>query len=87
MIRIVRAIPLPDHRLELLFTDGSEGVVDLSGLVGRGVFAAWRDPAVFDAVSIDTQTGTVSWPGGIDLDPDVLYARATGKPIEGADAA
>jgi hypothetical protein len=25
----------------------------------------------------------VSWPGELDLDPDVLYAKATGKALPG----
>jgi hypothetical protein len=87
MIRIVDAIPLPGYRLRIRFTDGAQGEVDLSHLVGRGVFAAWRYPGEFEKVSVDPQSQTVCWPGGIDLDPDVLYANATGKPLPSIDAA
>lgn len=83
MERIVAAKPRPNYRLWLRFTDGSEGEVDLSYLVGRGVFARWSDPNEFAAVQVDQSTGTVCWSEAIDLDPDVLYAKVTGRPIPG----
>lgn len=84
MERIVAAEARPGYRLWLRFTDGAEGIVDLTHLVGRGVFAPWKDPAEFSKVRVDPSTRTVFWPGGIDLDPDVLYSRVTGKPLPGA---
>jgi hypothetical protein len=87
MVRIATAEARSCYRLWLRFTDGSEGEVDLSHLVGRGVFASWSDPAEFARVAVDPHTRTVCWPGGIDLDPDVLSSRATGKALPGSDAA
>lgn len=81
MERIVAARALANYRLWLRFTDGAEGEVDLAHLVGRGVFAAWSDPAQFAKVGVDPKTRTVCWPGGLDLDPDVLYAKVTGKAL------
>jgi hypothetical protein len=40
-----------------------------------------KDPAYFAQVRVDTELGTVTWPNGADLDPDVLYAQVTGRPI------
>ncbi len=53
--------------------------MDLSHLVGRGVFAIWEDPAEFAKVFIDPVTRTVTWPGEIDLCPDALYMEITGR--------
>jgi hypothetical protein len=72
---------LPNFRLWLRFSDQTEGTVDLSHLAGKGVFAAWNDPAFFAQARVDPEAGTVCWPGGIDLDPYVLYSRVTGQPI------
>lgn len=79
---IVAAEPLGDYRLRLRFEDGAEGTTDLAAhLIFRGVFEPLRDPAYFATVRVDPDLGTVVWPNGADLDPDVLYARITGTPI------
>ena len=67
-------------RVTLTFADGSAGAVDLSPwIVGRrGVFAALQDPAVFARVTVDREAGTIVWPNGADLDPDMLYEAAYG---------
>jgi hypothetical protein len=46
-----------------------------------GVFAALQDPKEFAAVYVNPELGTICWPSGADLDPDVLYALVTGQPI------
>jgi hypothetical protein len=71
-----------DYRLRLRFEDGVEGEVDLSTVITfEGVFAPLRDPRVFAAVQVNPELGTVCWPNGADLDPDVLYALVRGEPI------
>lgn len=77
--RVVSAKALPEYRLRVKFQDGAEGTVDLSDLVGKGVFAKWKDPRVFAAVFVDQETRTVAWPGGIDLSPESLYEDVAGK--------
>ncbi len=70
-----------DYRLELKFDDGVQGIVELSHLVGKGVFNAWRDYEFFKHVEIGT-SGELVWGGQIDLCPDSLYLRVTGKKPE-----
>ncbi len=81
MHHIVEAKPLQDFKIWLKFADGVEGTVDLSDVAGKGVFCAWNDPEIFDAVFINPENHTISWPGGIDLCPDALYAEITGIDI------
>ena len=79
---ITAAQPLENYRLHLRFEDGKEGIVDLSrSSTFHGVFAPLRDPVYFAQVRVDSDSGTVTWPNGVDLDPDVLYAELTGEPI------
>lgn len=73
--------PLADFRIWLRYDDGTEGEVDLSDLAGRGVFTAWDDPGVFAAVRLGSH-GAVEWGSEIDLCPDALYLRLTGKAPE-----
>lgn len=65
------------YRLRLGFDDGTQGEVDIAELVPfEGVFAALRDPAEFARVRVDAELGTIVWPGGADIDPAVLHAKA-----------
>jgi len=66
----------------LRFTDGSEGTVDLGPWInpGKGIFAELQDPAVFAQVSVDREAGTIVWPNGADLDPDMLFEAAHRTP-------
>jgi hypothetical protein len=81
-MKITALKPLPKYRLQLSFADGATGIVDLSEKVGRGVFAIWKNPGVFEQVKIG-EFGQPSWPGDVDLCPDTLYRMATGQlPVE-----
>jgi hypothetical protein len=78
--RITRVRVTGPFELTLEFTDGSTGSVDLrSWIAGRGgVFAALQDQDYFARVSVDKEAGTIVWPNGVDLDPDMLYEAARG---------
>jgi hypothetical protein len=76
-MKIIEAVPREEYKLFLRFEDGVAGEVDLSALAGRGVFAAWRQPGVFERVTV-SEAGAVEWPGELDLCPDALYMQLTG---------
>jgi hypothetical protein len=73
--RIVECEPRPDYRVWIRFDDGLEGEVDLSDLVGQGVFAAWESVEFFNQVYVDPKSDTIAWGEDIDLDPYVLRER------------
>ncbi len=75
MIRIVSAKPLPSHSLRVRFNDGLEGVYAVEPERRGGVFMQLRDPAVFNAVTLNEDFGCVEWPGGIDLCPAAMHAE------------
>jgi uncharacterized protein DUF2442 len=62
-----------DYRLWIRFDDGLEGSVFLGNLLEIGAFRLWRDVREFEKVSVDPQSATVTWEGGIRLDNEVLY--------------
>jgi hypothetical protein len=76
---------LREYRLALTFTNGQTGEVDLrERIVGRGgVFQPLEDMVVFQQVQVDPESGTLVWPNGVDLDPDVLYSKTMNVPLPG----
>lgn len=81
MLQLVDVTPLPGYRLRLRFADGVEGEVDLSGLVGKGVFSLWNDPGAFETVSVGA-SGEIRWSDQVDLCADAMYMEITGKSPE-----
>ena len=62
--------------MKLKFDDGVEGTVDLSNLVGKGVFSFWDDYDSFKKVKIGS-AGELVWNKQVDLCPDSLYLKIT----------
>jgi hypothetical protein len=71
-VKIVACKAKPDYILWIRFDDGLEGEVDLSNLVGHGVFKAWESVPFWESVRVDSESETVAWGEEIDLDPFVL---------------
>lgn len=72
---------LSKYRLYLEFSDGSKGEVDLSDLAGKEVFEPWGDPSFFAKVHIGSNR-EIKWNDEIELCPDSLYLKLTGKTPE-----
>ncbi|MFD3006594.1 DUF2442 domain-containing protein [Thermus tengchongensis] len=83
LVRIVKVKPLGDYRLLLGFDDGTEGEVAFSPGEFTGVLEPLRDPAFFAQAHPDPEFGSLAWPGEIELDPLVVYERATGRKVVG----
>lgn len=77
-MNLLEVSPRENFRLFLRYDNGVSGEVDLSELVGRGVFSAWSNADVFRQVRL-TETGHPEWSGSVDLCPDALYMQLTGK--------
>ncbi|MGH9048340.1 MAG: DUF2442 domain-containing protein [Acidimicrobiia bacterium] len=71
---IVDVEVLHEQIVRLRFADGTEKTVDLDPYLYGPVFAEIRsDAAAFRSVRVDPHAGTIIWPNGADLAPDVLY--------------
>jgi hypothetical protein len=71
MLRVKEAKALPSLRLRLTLTDGSVIERDVAPLLRGTIFERIKaDPAEFARVR--AEAGTVVWPNGADLCPDVL---------------
>lgn len=74
ILRILAAAVRFPHRLELSFSDGAFGVVDVGPLLTGPVFEPLRDPGYFARAALDPVCGTVVWPNGADFAPEALHA-------------
>lgn len=77
MSHVTRAEVVGDHRLRLSFDDGSEGEVQFGDEDWGGVFDPLKDPAFFAEANLDEELGTVVWPNGADVAPEILHVWAT----------
>lgn len=74
----VAVTPLDAYRLKLRF----ERIVDVAKCVSfTGIFAPLQARPEFVALRVNEELGTICWPYGADLDPDVLYALVGNTPI------
>lgn len=72
LIRVHSAVPLDGFNMLLEFEDGSQKEIDLAPFLYGPIFEPIRNnPQLFRAVKIGG--GTIAWPNGADIDPDVLY--------------
>jgi uncharacterized protein DUF2442 len=69
---------LSGFRIRLVYPDGTEGVIDLSADVGRGVFAPLADEAFFQTVHIG-RFGQIAWSEDIEICPDAAYLEIAGR--------
>ena len=87
IIRITEVEPLEGLCIRATFSDGAIKEIDLGEVLsGGGVFEPiYQRREVFEQVVVNQESGTVEWPGEVDLDPEVLYGRyepASGHRIE-----
>ena len=73
-VRIRSVEPLDGFVVRLSFTDGTTREIDLEGELWGPVFEPLRaDRELFCQVRVDEELGTIVWPNGADMDPDVLH--------------
>ena len=79
---------LDGYCVELTFSDGVRGVVDLANrIAGRGgVFGPLENPEFFRRVVVEDELGTIVWPNGADFCPDMLHQWATGQAVPRPDS-
>lgn len=79
---IIEVRDLSNYKIYLRFEDGIEGELDLSTFISfTWIFEPLKDPSEFAKITVHPELGTIVWPNGADLDPDVLYSRLAGKPV------
>ncbi len=72
MVRVQSVERREGFEVNIRFTDGSYREVDLAPYLRGPIFEPIRsDPKLFSSMQVEE--GTIVWPNGADIDPDVLY--------------
>ena len=77
MLWITKAIYCQDYKIDLYFSNGEAGIVDLRDIIlqdKRPIFQELRDVERFKQFKVDMDT--VVWENGLDLAPEFLYGLA-----------
>ena len=61
------------YRLTLRFDDNSQQEIDFRPVLEGELFGPLQDLTVFNAVVLDREVGTLTWPNGADFDPTTLH--------------
>jgi hypothetical protein len=81
MLKPVEVKALADYKIWVKYSDGVEGVANLSHLAGKGVFELWNDYSAFEKVYIGS-SGQIAWSDKIDICPDSIYMEIIRKSPE-----
>ena len=71
--RVTRFDIVGPYTLVVAFTDGTEQRINFRPVLHGAVFAPLQDLAMFNAVALDPEVGTLTWPNGADFDPATLH--------------
>ena len=72
LVRVQRAELHENFVVDLHFTDGTCREINLEPYLHGPIFEEIRnEPALFREMRVED--GTITWPNGADIDPDVLY--------------
>ena len=81
METVTNAKVIGPYTLELTFSDGTTGTVNLQHELHGQISEPLRDRAYFAKVTVDQQLGTIVWPNGADFSPEFLYDEVRGKKV------
>jgi hypothetical protein len=61
------------YTLSVTFADATEQCIDFKPVLHGALFGPLQDLATFNAVTLDSEAGTLVWPTGADFDPATLH--------------
>jgi len=79
--KVIHVQYLGDYKLEIIFSDGTKGVSDWSTRLARakagGIFSPLKNTSYF--AKVELWEGTIRWPNGADICPELLYEQVAKK--------
>lgn len=73
---IVEAKWIKGYFVQITFSNLKRATVDLKRFLGRGIFKDLTNIEKFKRFKVDAELGTIVWPNGADIAPEVLYQEA-----------
>ena len=80
--KLISVTAIGKYKPYVRFSDASEGEYDVSHLAGKGVFKSWDTDNNFSKVSINTESGAITWPGELDIDTINAYCKIKGVEVD-----
>jgi hypothetical protein len=71
-------VPLDDYVLNITFSNGESGLLDMKPYLSFGIFNRIKDSKSFEQVTVAFDT--IEWASGADLDPEFVYDKCKKKP-------
>ena len=73
--RPVKVKSLGQYKIFIIFSDETEGMIDLAHLKEKPIFQQWTSEDFFNQVHINNVNYAVTWDKEIELCPDNLYLK------------
>ncbi|MGC4128995.1 MAG: DUF2442 domain-containing protein [Bergeyella sp.] len=73
--KLIEAKPMKNFSLFLVFSDGTEGMINLSDVPRNGLFQIWEKE--FD--NFKTEGNILKWNDEAEVDADAFYLKLIGK--------
>ena len=75
MLEVIGAEYVDGYRIHVRFSNGEEGVVDLTEALWGPVFESLKDAAKFKRFEVSGVFHTIIWENGADLAPEYIYEK------------
>lgn len=76
-MKVSSALYKGDYSVHISFEDGTEGIINLSDLVEKGVFRSLKEKEKFSTVY--TTGYSIAWSDELEIDAANIYAEISGK--------
>ena len=76
---VTDVVPRDDFMLDITFSNGESGVLDMKPYLGFGIFNRLKDCKSFEKVTVVFDTIEWEWESGADLDPEFVYDKCIKK--------
>ncbi len=75
-LHVTAAKHLEEYKVKVAFSNGQQGIADLSEALSGPVFEPLKNQAMFSCFTVDKELETLVWPNGADLAPEYIYFQA-----------